>query len=151
MKLSIERNALMKALGHVQNVVERRNTIPILSNVLMSAEGDTVSLVATDLDIEMSEATGADVSQPGQITAPAHTLYDIVRKLSDGAQVVLQINAEERLDIDAGRAHFTLPLLPSLIRHGLPSQPKKHVITSMEFMSMPMPVNYAPLQRMDIV
>lgn len=103
----------MKALGHVQNVVERRNTIPILSNVLMSAEGDTVSLVATDLDIEMSEATGADVSQPGQITAPAHTLYDIVRKLSDGAQVVLQINAEERLDIDAGRAHFTLPLLPS--------------------------------------
>jgi len=113
MKLSIERNALMKALGHVQNVVERRNTIPILSNVLMSAEGNTVSLVATDLDIEMSEATEADISQPGQITAPAHTLYDIVRKLSDGAQVVLQINAEERLDIDAGRAHFTLPLLPS--------------------------------------
>jgi len=86
MKLSIERNALMKALGHVQNVVERRNTIPILSNVLMSAEGNSVSLVATDLDIEMSEGTEADVSQPGQITAPAHTLYDIVRKLSDGAK-----------------------------------------------------------------
>jgi len=67
MKLSIERNALMKALGHVQNVVERRNTIPILSNVLMSAEGNTVSLVATDLDIEMSEATEADISQPGHM------------------------------------------------------------------------------------
>ncbi len=113
MKLSIERSALMKSLGHVQNVVERRNTIPILSNVLMNAEGGTVSFVATDLDIEMSESTEADVNQPGQITAPAHTLYDIVRKLSDGAQVVLQINAEDRLDVDAGRAHFTLPLLPS--------------------------------------
>tara|TARA_R110002020_G_scaffold44911_16_gene128848 strand:- start:212 stop:1315 length:1104 start_codon:yes stop_codon:yes gene_type:complete len=113
MKLSIERSALMKALGHVQNVVERRNTIPILSNVLMTAEGGQVNMVATDLDIEMSEATDAEVSQPGQITAPAHTLYDIVRKLSDGAQVVLQINSEDRLDVDAGRAHFTLPLLPS--------------------------------------
>lgn len=113
MKVTLERSALMKALGHVQNVVERRNTIPILSNVLMSAEGNSVSLVATDLDIEMSESTEADVNQPGQITAPAHTLYDIVRKLSDGAQVVLQINADERLDVDSGRAHFTLPLLPS--------------------------------------
>ena len=53
MKLSIERSALMKSLGHVQNVVERRNTIPILSNVLMNAEGGTVSFVATDLDIEI--------------------------------------------------------------------------------------------------
>ncbi|RKQ69459.1 DNA polymerase III beta subunit [Litorimonas taeanensis] len=113
MKVTLERSALMKALGHVQNVVERRNTIPILSNVLLSAEGDQVNLVATDLDIEMSESTGADVGQPGQITAPAHTLYDIVRKLSDGAQVVLQINSDERLDVDSGRAHFTLPLLPS--------------------------------------
>lgn len=113
MKVTLERSALMKALGHVQNVVERRNTIPILSNVLMSAENGHVSLVATDLDIEMSESTEADISQPGQVTAPAHTLYDIVRKLSDGAQVVLQINTEDRLDVDSGRAHFTLPLLPS--------------------------------------
>jgi len=113
MRLSIERSALLKALGHVQNVVERRNTIPILSNVLMSAEDGTLSLVATDLDIEVSEATQADVSAPGQVTAPAHTLYDIARKLPDGSQVVLQINADDRLDVDAGRSHFTLPLLPS--------------------------------------
>ena len=77
MRLSIERAALLKALGHVQNVVERRNTIPILSNVLMSAEDGKVSLVATDLDIEISEDTAAEVGTPGQITAPAHTLYDI--------------------------------------------------------------------------
>jgi len=113
MRLSIERAALLKALGHVQNVVERRNTIPILSNVLMSAEDGKVTLVATDLDIEVSEDTAADVGAPGQITAPAHTLYDIARKLPDGAQVSLQINADDRLDVDAGRSHFTLPLLPS--------------------------------------
>lgn len=113
MKLSIERAALLKALGHVQNVVERRNTIPILSNVLMNAENNKISLIATDLDIEISEDTVAEVSAPGQITAPAHILYDIARKLPDGAQVSLQINAEDRLDIDAGRSHFTLPLLPS--------------------------------------
>ena len=103
----------LKALGHVQNVVERRNTIPILSNVLMSAEDGQLSLVATDLDIEVSETTSADISAPGQVTAPAHTLYDIARKLPDGSQVVLQINSDDRLDVDAGRSHFTLPLLPS--------------------------------------
>jgi len=88
MRLSIERSALLKALGHVQNVVERRNTIPILSNVLMSAEDGQLTLVATDLDIEVSEGTQADISAPGQVTAPAHTLYDIARKLPDGSQVV---------------------------------------------------------------
>jgi len=113
MKLSIERSALLKALGHVQNVVERRNTIPILSNVLLTADGSNLTFVATDLDIEVSEDAAAEVSAPGQVTAPAHTLYDIARKLPDGAQVVLQINAEDRLDVDAGRSHFTLPLLPS--------------------------------------
>ena len=112
MKFSIERAALLKALGHVQNVVERRNTIPILSNVLMSAEGDSLTLVATDLDIEVSESTGASVSSAGQVTAPAHTLYEIARKLPDGAEVSFAIGADGRLEVDAGRSHFTLPLLP---------------------------------------
>ncbi|NNE58529.1 MAG: DNA polymerase III subunit beta [Hellea sp.] len=113
MKIAIERADLLKALGHVQSVVERRNTIPILSNVLMSAEDGKLSFVATDLDIEIAESAPANVDAPGDITAPAHTLYDIARKLPDGAQVSLKINNEERLDIDAGRAHFTLPLLPA--------------------------------------
>ncbi len=113
MKIAIEKAELLKALGHVQNVVERRNTIPILSNVLMSADGGNLMLVATDLDIEISESTDASVDAPGDVTAPAHTLYDIARKLPDGAQVSLKINAENRLDVDAGRSHFTLPLLPS--------------------------------------
>ena len=113
MKMSIERATLLKALGHVQNVVERRNTIPILSNVLMSAHDGQLTFVATDLDIEISEGTSATVDAPGDITAPAHTLYDIARKLPDGAQVSLQIGADERLEVKAGRSHFTLPLLPA--------------------------------------
>lgn len=113
MKLTLERSGLLSGLSHVQSVVERRNTIPILSNVLMGAKDGELTLVATDLDIEVSETIGAGVTAPGQVTAPAHTLYDIVRKLPDGAQVQLTINNDDRLDVDAGPAHFTLPLLPS--------------------------------------
>ncbi len=112
MKFSMERANLLSALGHVQNVVERRNTIPILSNVLMSADGDSIHFTATDLDIEITEAAGANISAPGDVTAPAHTLYDIARKLPDGAEVSLMISADGRLEVDAGRSHFTLPLLP---------------------------------------
>ena len=79
MKLTIERAALLKALGHVQSVVERRNTIPILSNVLLTAERERVGFSATDLDMEIIDGGAAQVDVPGQITAPAHTLYEIVR------------------------------------------------------------------------
>jgi DNA polymerase-3 subunit beta len=74
MKLTLERSALLTGLSHVQSVVERRNTIPILSNVLMGGEGGRLTLVATDLDIEVSESVEAGVDAPGQVTAPAHTL-----------------------------------------------------------------------------
>ena len=90
MKLTIERAALIKALGHVQSVVERRNTIPILSNVLLSADERGLSFSATDLDMEIVDETGAEVNGEGQITAPAHTLYEIVRKLPEGADVELK-------------------------------------------------------------
>ncbi|PHR60153.1 MAG: DNA polymerase III subunit beta [Robiginitomaculum sp.] len=112
MKFSMERAALLSALGHVQNVVERRNTIPILSNVLMSATEGFVHFTATDLDIEVTEAAIGNISAPGDVTAPAHTLYDIARKLPDGAEVSLMIGPDGRLEVDAGRSHFTLPLLP---------------------------------------
>ena len=78
MKLTIERAALLKALGHVQSVVERRNTIPILSNVLLAADKDSLSFSATDLDMEIVDDCLAGVDAGGQITAPAHTLYEIV-------------------------------------------------------------------------
>lgn len=85
MKLTIDRNALMRALSHVQAVVERRNTIPILSNILMQAEGDRLSLTATDLDIEATDAAEANVKKAGAVTAPAQTLFDVVRKLPEGS------------------------------------------------------------------
>jgi DNA polymerase-3 subunit beta len=114
MKLTIERAALLKALGHVQSAVERRNTIPILSNVLLSAERDRLTFSATDLDMEIIDEAFAQVDQPGQITAPAHTLYEIVRKLPDGADVALTFTGEDpRLMVQAGRSRFSLPVLPA--------------------------------------
>ncbi len=118
MKLTIERAALMRTLGHVQSVVERRHTIPLLSHVLIAAEADAVRFTATDLDVEMLESAPAGVERPGAATAPAHTLYDIVRKLPDGAQVALELSppsdgeAAGRLTLKAGRSRFALPCLP---------------------------------------
>jgi DNA polymerase-3 subunit beta len=114
MKFTIERAALIKALGHVQSVVERRNTIPILSNVLLSADRHGVSFAATDLDMEIVDFADAKVDTPGQITAPAHTLYEIVRKLPEGAEVELRYAGDDpRLQISAGRSKFNLPVLPA--------------------------------------
>jgi DNA polymerase-3 subunit beta len=114
MKLTIERAALLKALGHVQSVVERRNTIPILSNVLLTAGRDTLAFSATDLDMEIVDEAPARVEAPGQITAPAHTLYEIVRKLPDGADVALNFTGEDpRLQVQAGRYKVNLPVLPA--------------------------------------
>ena len=114
MKLTIERAALLKALGHVQSVVERRNTIPILSNVLLSAGQGAVAFSATDLDMEITDSSPAQVESPGQITAPAHTLYEIVRKLPEGADVSLSYTGDDpRLQVAAGRSRFNLPVLPA--------------------------------------
>ena len=114
MKLSIERAALLRSLAHVQSVVERRNTIPILSNVLLKAEKGKLSLSATDMDLEVVEATAAEVATPGTTTTPAHTLYDIVRKLPDTAKVELELNADGTvLTVRAGRSNFKLGCLPT--------------------------------------
>jgi DNA polymerase-3 subunit beta len=114
MRLTIERSALLKALNHVQSVVERRNTIPILSNVLLSAQGDALRLTATDLDIEISEAAPAEVERAGQTTAPANYLYDFVRKLPDGAAVKFDAAGDDpRLFISAGKSRLHLPVLPA--------------------------------------
>ncbi|MDA5194641.1 DNA polymerase III subunit beta [Govanella unica] len=114
MKLTIERAALLKALGHVQSVVERRNTIPILSNVRIEAEESGLKLTATDLDLAIVEEVAAVVSVPGAVTAPAHTLHDIVRKIPDGAEIELSFSTEDqRLHLKSGRSKFTLSCLPS--------------------------------------
>ena len=114
MKLTIERAALLKALGHVQSVVERRTTIPILSNVLLHAEGGgKLALSATDMDLEIVERVPSRVEREGRTTVPAHTLYDIVRKLRDGAQVELEtIGERNEMVLRSGRSTFTLACLP---------------------------------------
>ena len=114
MRLTIERAALLKALGHVQSVVERRNTIPILSNVLLAADAGVLAFSATDLDMEIIDQAPAAIEAPGQITAPAHTLYEIVRKLPEGAEVELRYTGDDpRLQVSAGRSRFNLPVLPA--------------------------------------
>ena len=111
MKATVERATLLKCLGHVQSVVERRNTIPILSNVLIEAEEGGLKLTATDLDLQVVDSIAAQVETGGAVTVSAHTLFDIVRKLPDGSQVALDA-AEEKMQIRAGRARFNLATLP---------------------------------------
>ena len=113
MKATIERATLLRCLSHVQSVVERRNTIPILSNVLIdAADGGSVKVMATDLDLQVVETmSAASVETPGAITVSAHLLFDIARKLPEGSQVSLE-TAENRMEIRAGRSRFKLPTLP---------------------------------------
>jgi DNA polymerase-3 subunit beta len=113
MKISIERAALLKAVGQAQSVVERRNTIPILANVLIEADGNDVSFRATDLDIEVVDKAVAVVERAGATTVSAVTLHEIVRKLPDGAQVQLSEDGTKgRLEVTAGRSSFSLATLP---------------------------------------
>jgi DNA polymerase-3 subunit beta len=112
MKLVIERGELLRALGHVTSVVERRTTIPILSNVLLKASGRALQFKATDLEREVSDEASAEVSQPGAVTLPAHILHDIVRKLPDGSEVEIKRDPEkERLTITSGHSRFALQTL----------------------------------------
>ena len=144
MKATIERATLLKGLSHVQSVVERRNTIPILSNVLLEATAEgALRLMATDLDLQINESIAAAVDQAGATTVSAHTLFDIARKLPEGSQV--QLNAADgRMTIVAGRARFSLGTLPRddfpVIAEGelptkfeLPAETLKQVIDKTRF------------------
>jgi DNA polymerase-3 subunit beta len=113
MKVTVERVQLLKSLGHVHRVVERRNTIPVLGNVLLRADGARLALKATDLDLEVTETLPAEVATSGATTVPAYMLYDIVRKLPDGSQIVLETDGDRPvMAIRAGRSRFTLQTLP---------------------------------------
>src|SRR6266702_2924922 len=113
MKVTVERAALLKSLGHVHRVVERRNTIPILANVLIRAEKSKLTFKATDLDVEVTETSSAEAGPGGSTTVPAHMFYEIVRKLPEGAQVVIEASGDRAvLAIRAGRSRFTLQTLP---------------------------------------
>ena len=112
MRLEIERGDLLKALSHVTSVVERRTTIPILSNVMLKASGNALMFKATDLERDVSESVDAKVQTPGALTVPAHMLHDIVRKLPEGAEIELKRDGDkERLTLTSGQSRFSLQTL----------------------------------------
>jgi DNA polymerase-3 subunit beta len=114
MRLIIDKPSLVKALAHVASVVERRNTIPILSNVLLSTAKNEMKLTATDLDIELVETVPCKAKGEGATTVPAHMFHDIVRKLPDGSDIELTRDGEQgRLTIACGPARFSLQTLPA--------------------------------------
>ena len=144
MRVTVERSHLLKALGHVHRVVERRNTIPILSNVLMRADGGKLTLKATDLDLEITATVPAEITQAGATTVPAHILYEIVRKLSDGSEVLLDTGEGTQLALRSGRSKFTLQMLPESdfpdlaigefpIRFSLPASALRKLIERTQF------------------
>jgi DNA polymerase III subunit beta len=112
MKLAIERATLLKALSHIQSVVEKRGTIPILSNVKLSAEGGKLNLTATDMDIAVVETVEANVADAGATTVPAHTFYEIIRKLPEGSEVEILADDNGKVGISAGQSTFSLSTLP---------------------------------------
>lgn len=113
MRITVDRSNLLKSLGRVHRVVERRNTIPILSNVLINALDSGVELKATDLDLEVTEAANANVEQAGSTTVPAHLLYEIVRKLPEGGEIMLSVGDDgNSMSVVSGRANFRLQCLP---------------------------------------
>ncbi|ODA66335.1 DNA polymerase III subunit beta [Methyloligella halotolerans] len=112
MELTIEKAGLVKALAHVASVVERRNTIPILSNVRIETKAGEMGLTATDLDMEIVETVPCQTKTEGTTTVPAHMFHDVVRKLPDGTDIVLSLDGEAaRLNISCGPARFSLQTL----------------------------------------
>src|SRR5690242_19523399 len=112
MRFSIQREALLKRLQHVVGVVERRQTLPVLANLLVVVDAGGVALTGTDLEVEMVARTTADDLDAGEVTVPARKLFDICRALPDGCRIKFEQNGE-RVTVSAGRSQFTLATLPA--------------------------------------
>ena len=112
MKISIERNLLLNSLAHVQNIVEKRHTVPILSNILIDTNKNNLIISATDMDIVFTEVVKSTIIEEGSITTSAHTLYEIVRKITEGNEIELISNDGNRLSIRSGNSKFSLSCLP---------------------------------------
>jgi DNA polymerase-3 subunit beta len=113
MKISIEKNVIFKSLSHVQSIVEKKNTIPILSNILLEASNSaSLILTATDMDISIKETINCSVIESGSVTVPAHTLYDIIKKIPDGNEIEFISNDGSKFSIRSGKSKFSLSCLP---------------------------------------
>ena len=111
MEFSVFRQVLIKALGHMQSIVEKRATLPILMNVKLEV-ADNLVLSATNVDLELVEHVPADITLPGKITVPVQMLYDITRKLPEDAEIKFK-QTDDQLVVSSGRALFKLPTLPA--------------------------------------
>lgn len=112
MKFSVERSIILRSLGHIQSVVEKRTTIPVLANVKIEAEGAALRLTATDMEIAISDTAKAKVAEAGKITLPAGVLYDIIRKLPEGAELEVSTLGNDQVQVKSGRSKFKLLSLP---------------------------------------
>ena len=112
MRFSLQREVFLKPLAQVVNVVERRQTLPVLANLLVQVKGGQLSLTGTDLEVEMVSRIAVDDAQDGETTIPARKLFEIVRALPDGSKVTVSQTAE-KITVQAGRSRFTLSSLPA--------------------------------------
>jgi DNA polymerase III subunit beta len=112
MRFSLQREVLLKPLNQVVSVVERRQTLPVLANLLARVEGDQLSLTGTDLEVEMIARTRVDDAEPGEVTIPARKLFEIVRALPDGSKVTVS-QSGDKVTVSAGRSRFSLASLPA--------------------------------------
>ncbi len=112
MKISVEKGNIIKSLSHVQSIVEKKNTIPVLSNILLEAKNNSLVLCATDMDISITETINCNVIETGSVTVSAQTLYDIIRKLPDGSEIEFISNDGKMFSIRSGRSRFSLSCLP---------------------------------------
>ncbi|WP_395373564.1 DNA polymerase III subunit beta [Marinicella sp. W31] len=112
MLLNIQRETLLAPLNQICGVVERKQTIPVLGNVLMKTDGNSLLLTASDLEVEMRSECQAEVSEEGEITVPAQKFLDICKALPDGAMIKLQLE-EHKCILSAGKSKFSLSTLPA--------------------------------------
>jgi DNA polymerase-3 subunit beta len=112
MRFSLQREVLLKPLAQVVNVVERRQTLPVLANLLVKVRAGQLSLTGTDLEVEMVARTSVDEAQDGETTIPARKLFEIVRALPDGSRVQVS-QSGDKVTVQAGRSRFSLASLPA--------------------------------------
>lgn len=112
MRFSLQREVLLKPLAQVVNVVERRQTLPVLANLLVQVKNGQLSLTGTDLEVEMIARAAVDDAQDGEVTVPARKWFEIVRALPDGSKVVVS-QSGDKITVQAGRSRFTLASLPA--------------------------------------
>lgn len=112
MRFSLQREVFLKPLAQVVNVVERRQTLPVLANLLVQVRDGQLSLTGTDLEVEMVARVAVDDAADGETTIPARKLFDIIRALPDGSRVTVSQSAE-KVTVQAGRSRFTLASLPA--------------------------------------